>query len=197
MKIKNALLVIMSFVATAIAIVFFVGARTGSIDDDTLTNLIFAYFITFVVIWVYAFISGVVSLVFSISSKKPANAKNALIAKILMIPFFLVNFAIWFLLIFGFSMISFIPVPGAFLFGIPAIILGCLSVTGTYVIMISTSVDVIVPFVKKVFKKEAEPAGIVGTILLFIFCLDIVGAGILTLCTKKNNNNSQQLKFQA
>lgn len=197
MKIKNAILVIMSFVATAIAIVFFVGASTGSIDNDTLTNLIFGYFITFVVMWVYAFISGIFSLVISVSSKKPANPKNALITKILMIPFFLVNFTVWFLLVFGFSMISFVPVPGAFLFGLPAVIIGCLSVTGTYVIMISTSVDVIVPFIKKVFKKEAEAAGIIGTILLFIFCLDAIGAGILTMCNKKNNNNYQQVGYQA
>ena len=101
------------------------------------------------------------------------------------------------LLVFGFAAISFVPVPGAFLFGLPAVIIGCLAVTGTYTIMLSTSINLIVPFIKKVFKKEANPGGIVGTILLFIFCLDVIGAAILVFTTKKDNNNSQKLGYQA
>ena len=149
--------------------------------------------------WVYAFFTGLISLGVSIGNKRKVHYMSALITKILMIPFFVVNLLMWIQILGFFGIVSLVTIifGGLLLFGIPTVVLGCLAVTGTYVIMISTSVNLIVPFIKKIFKKEASPVGILGTIFLFIFCLDAIGAGILGLCTRNNNSNSQQLRYQA
>ena len=192
--IKNAILVIMSLVAASFAVLLIYGIKTNSIDGETLQTFFKGYLITFVAMVVYSFFTGVISLGLSISNKRKPGFAGSLITKILMIPFFLVNFAFWVYLLGMFGIVAlFTAYMGGFLLGIPTIIIGCLATAGTYIIMLSTSINLIVPFIRKVFKKEANPIGIIGTIMLFIFCLDAIGAGILALCAKKNNNNSQQL----
>lgn len=195
---KNAILVIMSFVAATLGVLLIVGVKTEAINGVDLAKLFKGYIITFVAMCIYSFFTGLISLGLSISSKRKIDFAGSLITKILMIPFFVVNFAFWVCLLGVFGIVAlFTAYMGGFLLGIPTIIIGCLAVSGTYIIMLSTSIDLIVPFVKKLFKKEANPIGIVGTILLFIFCLDVVGVAVLALTTKRNNNNSQQLKYQA
>ena len=93
-------------------------------------------------------------------------------------------------------MIGIVILPFA-LFAVPAILLGVISVTGTYIIMFSTSANLIVPFMKKVFKKEARIGGVIGTLFLFVFCLDAIGTAILGLSIKRHPNRPQQLRYQA
>ena len=197
--IKNTLLVLMSFAATIIGATFLNGINTDSISQHKMQTLFYAYLIVFVVMWAYAFFTGLISLGLSIKSKRKVHYISSLITKILMIPFFVVNFLMWIQVLgfFGKISVALLIFGGILILGIPTIILGCLAVTGTYVIMISTSVNLIVPFIKKIFKKEASPLGVIGTIFLFIFCLDAIGAGILGLCTRNNNSNSQKLEYQA
>ena len=197
--IKNAILVIMSLVAASFAVLLIYGIKTESIDSETLATFFKGYIITFVAMVVYSFFTGAISLGLSISNKRKPGFAGSLITKILMIPFFLANFAFWVCLLGMFGIVSlFTAYMGGFLLGIPTIIIGCLATAGTYLIMLSTSINLIVPFIRKVFKKEANPIGIIGTIMLFIFCLDAVGVAILGLSTKRsNNNNSRQLGYQA
>ena len=197
--IKNTLLVLMSFAAAIIGATLLIGMKTDTLSQHKMQTLLYAYLIAFVVMWVYAFFTGLISLGLSIGSKRKVHYMSSLITKILMIPFFVVNLLMWIQILGFFGIVSLVTLVfgGLLLFGIPTVVLGCLAVTGTYVIMISTSVNLIVPFIKKIFKKEASPVGVIGTIFLFIFCLDAVGAGILGLCTRNNNNNSQQLGYQA
>ena len=197
--IKNTLLVLMSFVAAIIGATLLIGMKTDTLSQHEMQTLLYAYLIAFVIMWVYAFFTGLISLGVSIGNKRKVHYMSALITKILMIPFFVVNLLMWIQILGFFGIVSLVTIifGGLLLFGIPTVVLGCLAVTGTYVIMISTSVNLIVPFIKKIFKKEASPVGILGTIFLFIFCLDAIGAGILGLCTRNNNSNSQQLRYQA
>ena len=197
--IKNTLLVLMSFAAAIIGATLLIGMKTDTLSQHEMQTLLYAYLIAFVIMWVYAFFTGLISLGVSIGNKRKVHYMSALITKILMIPFFVVNLLMWIQILGFFGIVSLVTIifGGLLLFGIPTVVLGCLAVTGTYVIMISTSVNLIVPFIKKIFKKEASPVGILGTIFLFIFCLDAIGAGILGLCTKNNNTNSQQLRYQA
>ena len=197
--IKNTLLVLMSFVAAIIGATLLIGMKTDTLSQHKMQTLLYAYLIAFVIMWVYAFFTGLISLGVSIGNKRKVHYMSALITKILMIPFFVVNLLMWIQILGFFGIVSLVTIVfgGLLLFGIPTVVLGCLAVTGTYIIMISTSVNLIVPFIKKIFKKEASPVGILGTIFLFIFCLDAIGAGILGLCTRNNNSNSQQLRYQA
>lgn len=197
--IKNTLLVLMSFAAAIIGATLLIGMKTDTLSQHEMQTLLYAYLIAFVIMWVYAFFTGLISLGVSIGNKRKVHYMSALITKILMIPFFVVNLLMWIQILGFFGIVSLVTIifGGLLLFGIPTVVLGCLAVTGTYVIMISTSVNLIVPFIKKIFKKEASPVGILGTIFLFIFCLDAIGAGILGLCTRNNNSNSQQLRYQA
>ena len=197
--IKNTLLVLMSFAAAIIGVKFLNGIKTDTISQDKMQTLFYAYLIVFVAMWVYAFFTGLISLGLSIRSKRKVHCVSSLITKILMIPFFVVNLLMWIQILgfFGKISVAMLLFGGILILGIPTIILGCLAVTGTYVIMISTSVNLIVPFIKKIFKKEASPLGVIGTIFLFVFCLDAIGAGILGLCTRNNNSNSQKLGYQA
>ena len=197
--IKNTLLVLMSFVAAIIGATLLIGMKTDTLSQHKMQTLLYAYLIAFVIMWVYAFFTGLISLGVSIGNKRKVHYMSALITKILMIPFFVVNLLMWIQILGFFGIVSLVTIifGGLLLFGIPTVVLGCLAVTGTYVIMISTSVNLIVPFIKKIIKKEASPVGILGTIFLFIFCLDAIGAGILGLCTRNNNSNSQQLRYQA
>ena len=157
MRIKNAILVLMSFVATGFGVTAFSYAHNTPVEEAVKTSFwsdtMIAYLITFGIMVVYSFITGAVSLGLSINSKKSMKIGNALLTKILMIPFFVVNFMYWFPYIFGLgflSMIGIVILPFA-LFAIPAILLGVISVTGTYIIMFSTSANLIVPFIKKIY----------------------------------------------
>ncbi len=197
--IKNTLLVLMSFAAAIIGAKFLNGISTDTLSQHKMQTLFYAYLIVFVVMWAYAFFTGLISLGLSIKSKRKVHYISSLITKILMIPFFVVNLLMWIQVLgfFGKISVALLLFGGILILGIPTIILGCLAVAGTYVIMISTSVNLIVPFIKKIFKKEASPVGVIGTIFLFIFCLDAIGAGLLGLCTRNNNSNSEQLRYQA
>ena len=192
MRFKNALFVILSFISATLGVLLFVSSKV-TFSESFEDFVVMGFFVSFIVMVAYAFVTGIISLVASINNPEKIDTKGSLVTKILMIPFFLVNFAVWFTLVFGMTILSFTPIPGALLLGVPAVIVGILSCAGTYIIMISTSINLIVPFVRKFFKKEAKVGGIIGTICLFIFCLDAVGAIILQMST---NNNSQQLGYQ-
>ena len=196
MKFKNALFVILSFISATLGVLLFVSCYGDYFSKDVQDFIVYGFFISFIVMVAYAFVTSIFALVSSINNPDKIDIKGSLVTKILMIPFFLVNFAIWFTLVFGMALLSFTPIPGAFILGIPAVIVGILSCSGTYIIMISTSINLIVPFIKKLLKKEAKIGGIIGTILLFVFCLDAVGAGILASSTKRNNNSDQHLSYQ-
>ena len=193
MKIKNALLVLMSLFAATLGVLLFVSCYGDYFSKEVENFIVYGFFISFIVMVAYSFITGIFALVTSLNNPDKIDIKSSLVTKILMIPFFLVNFAIWFTLVFGMGLLSFTPVPGAFILGIPAVIVGVLSCSGTYIIMISTSINLIIPSIKKIIKRQAKAGAIIGTILLFIFCLDAVGAAILQMSTK---NDSQQLGYQ-
>ena len=192
MKFKNALFVILSFISATLGVLLFISSKR-TFSESFEDFVVMGFFVSFIVMVAYAFVTGIISLVASINNPEKIDTKGSLVTKILMIPFFLINFAVWFTLVFGMTILSFTPIQGALLLGVPAVIVGVLSCAGTYIIMISTSINLIVPFVRKIFKKEAKVGGIIGTICLFIFCLDAVGAIILRMSTK---NNSQQLGYQ-
>ena len=195
MKFKNALFVILSFISATLGVLLFISSK-GTFSESFKDFVVMGFFVSFIVRVEYAFVTGIISLVVSINNPEKIDTKGSLVTKILMIPFFLVNFAVWFALVFGMTILSITPIPGAFLLGVPAVIVGVLSCGGTYIIMISTSINLIVPFVRKIFKKEAKVGGIIGTICLFIFCLDAVGALILQMSTKRDNNTTPHLGFQ-
>lgn len=198
MKTKNKVLVVISYIAAFFGIDLIWDLLSKSSNTESMQFSLTSFIVLFVVMWVYSFLSGAIGLAFSTDKNKEVDYKDALLTKILMIPFFVVNFIIWLGAVGLIGVLSFMPIPGAFILGLPAVLIGCLAVTGTYVIMLSTSSGIIIPCIRKLIKREIRPIGIIGLILLFIFCVDAIGVFTLKISDKSNNNtNSPELKCQA
>ena len=95
--------------------------------------------------------------------------KTTMIAKLCLIPWYVLNFIIG----FSFTAIFFNPF---MMFAIPVI--AVLLISSTYILMISTSLGDIAYFLRSTAKKNGtvRPLLTVALICLFIFCLDVVGA---------------------
>ena len=121
--IKNTLLVLMSFAAAIIGVKFLNGINTDTISQHKMQTLFYAYLIVFVVMWAYAFFTGLISLGLSIRSKRKVPYISSLITKILMIPFFVVNLLMWIQVLgfFGKISVALLIFGGILILGIPTI----------------------------------------------------------------------------
>ena len=101
-----------------------------------------------------------------------------MVMKLSLIPWYALNFVIGFV----FVSIFFNPF---MMVAIPVII--ALLVSSTYILMLSTSIADIAYCVYNVIKKkwDVSPSLIFSVILLFIFCLDVVGSIVLYKKSKK------------
>lgn len=94
--------------------------------------------------------------------------KNLMIYKLVLIPFFIINFILWFLLIS--AMLN------PFLF-LSEFILIPLSIGFTYIILLTTSIPILTTLLSQQMKKEINLKDNKYKIIsLFIFCLDVIGS---------------------
>ena len=96
-------------------------------------------------------------------------SKITMIVKLVSIPWFIANYVLWFFMIVG--MLN----PILFL-AIPIVLL--LTISITYLFMISMSLNNIIPIFIMIKNNEVKktPLLVVGIIFHFIFCLDILGS---------------------
>ena len=145
--------------------------------------LLIAFFALAVLMIPVCILNAVVSVKSGIKGEENP-AKVTMTAKLSLIPWYILNFAICVVfssVFFNPFMMLAIPLIVAFSFGM------------TYILMLTTSLGDIVYFVKKKAKKEGElgAAAVVGIVFLFIFCLDVVGAIILYRQSKKLTDRSE------
>ena len=155
---------------------------TTHLDDNLMSELIKGLLIAFLVLSILIFpicmANAALSLI-SIFKGQYNPSKIVMICKLVLIPWYILNFIMCIMLIGGmlnpFMMIA-----------IPIVI--CIEVIITYVYMISTSLPDIAYFFNRVFRKAISVNGllIVSIVLLFIFCLDIVGGIMFYLSSAKN-----------
>lgn len=121
------------------------------------------------------------------SKKEPLPYSFILTIKLVLIPYYLANFVLWFIYTVGFTLISAIFTPiftpiviGAFI-GI--------SLVFTYVVMLTTS-SFNLKHLAVDFKNKSLPlprtSALVYTILHFFFCLDVFASIGLALAEKRN-----------
>ena len=120
------------------------------------------------------------SLIITIKGKSEDVSKFTLIIKLIAIPWYIANYVMWVLAVLGMlNPILFLAIP----------IVIALSMTGTYLFMISVSIHNLLPIFYLLIKKKIKlnPLLVIGIIFHFIFCLDILGAIFILI------NNKRQL----
>ena len=120
------------------------------------------------------------SLIITIKGKSEDVSKFTLIIKLIAIPWYIANYVMWVLAVLGMlNPILFLAIP----------IVIALSMTGTYLFMISVSIHNLLPTFYLLIKKKIKlnPLLVIGIIFHFIFCLDILGAIFILI------NNKRQL----
>ena len=108
--------------------------------------------------------------------------KTAMIVKLCLMPWFVVNFVICAVMAVGF-------LNPWLMLAVPALI--CLEVGVTYLLMLSTGMHTIAYTVRILYKNKIKPDAmtIITLILHLIFCLDVVGA--IMMCFKIKKLRSQ------
>jgi hypothetical protein len=104
--------------------------------------------------------------------------KTTMIIKIVMIPYYIINFFIWAIFVIGTLnpfLIIFLPLIVAF------------SIVTTYFIMLATSAQNIVCLIKQFFKEKSLSC-LIYAIFHFIFCADVIAAIMLYSNYKQNIN---------
>lgn len=129
-------------------------------------------------------IASIAIAVFCGIKKSSGLSKHLMINKFALIPFFVMNFVCW-----GCGIIACLN--PFLIIAIP--LLMCLSVCFTYVIMFSTSLPLIAYTIRNTIAKRISlGACIVGCVFMFIFCLDAIGAIIITISEAKIAKKSLQ-----
>ncbi|MCF0117888.1 MAG: hypothetical protein HUJ61_07590 [Bacilli bacterium] len=103
-----------------------------------------------------------------IKPNQESISKTTLIVKIVLIPWYIMNFVICFLLVAGF-------LNPFLMLGLPLLLI--ILIGGTYINMLSTSIHVVVQTIRRIINKQLPMSTklIIGIIFNFIFCLDFVG----------------------
>ena len=185
MKASRVLLIIQTSLMYISMILFYIPAFNILNSDDTLNDGYKALLITGVSLAVLASLLAIVSMILSIVSiflkNNKDNTKFIMILKIVLIPWYIASFTLWALMILG--MLN----PFLF-FAIPIMII--LSMFGTYIYMLSSSLNNICLIISNFKNKtlEVKPLFIVGMILQLFFCIDIVGAILDYIASKKYKN---------
>lgn len=104
--------------------------------------------------------------------------KVTFICKLVMIPWFIINFFLCLLIILG-SLNPFLMI------AIPVLLV--IMVSNTYMVMLAISVPNVIYFLRNFIKNKEELTAwkVAAIIFHFIFCLDIAGSAILLATSKK------------
>ena len=149
-----------------------------SLDQAIIILFLIGFILTIVILPI-----SLVSLIMALTGVLNMNdnlCKTTMIVKIILIPWYVMNFLFCALLVAGFLN------PWLMLF---APIVAVILIFNTYILMLSTSVFDIVYSIKNVVKHNIKINAylVFTTIFLFSFCLDVVGSIMLYNKAKKIN----------
>ena len=149
------------------------------IQKEEVLDILLILLLTSTVLTVLIALINVIFGVVIIFRGRSAPFKFTIVIKSILIPWYIINFVIWALLIIG-SLNPFL------MMAIPLFLF--ISVCFTYICMISTStLNISYIFNQVFFKRNIKINGgiIISTVFQFIFCLDIVGSIMLPILVKK------------
>ena len=183
----NKTLVISQLVAMYISIILIYIPAIILLNNNNYTisnnpfNVMFIIGFAFTIIALLLSLAIIISsLIITIKGKSEDVSKFTLIIKLIAIPWYIANYVMWVLAVLGMlNPILFLAIP----------IVIALSMTGTYLFMISVSIHNLLPTFYLLIKKKIKlnPLLVIGIIFHFIFCLDILGAIFILI------NNKRQL----
>ena len=183
MKNNKVLLIVQVVLMYLAQLPFYIGliltkVPNNSQYDDLIIKLILIGFILTILILPIALVNAIMALISHIKGDYNPT-KVTMISKLLLIPWYVMNFCLCVLIVVGFMnpwLMLFAPVVAFFLI--------CM----TYILMLSTSIFDIAYFFKRIRKKEifADCLYIFTMIFLFSFCLDVIGSIIFYIRTNKS-----------
>ena len=184
-KILYILQIILMYIVHLPFYIAFIMIKTAGTDyDNIIIGLLLAGCITTLLILPLC-LANAITAILSLFKGNYNPTKMTLISKIILIPWYVMNFIICILLIAGF-------LNPFLLVAVPIILIFLVSVT--YLIMLSTSVYDIAYVIQKLIKKEEKISAfiVISLICLFSFCLDLIGALIVYLKTRSNKESIEE-----
>ena len=145
--------------------------------DNVIIGLLLSGIILSAIILPFCIVNGIMALI-SLFKDFESPIKLTLKLKLILIPWYIMNFIICILLSAGF-LNPWLLIAWFFV----VFILICI----TYIIMVTLGLPLVAYLIRKMSKKEIEtkPSIIVGIVFQFIFCLDVLGVLIIHLKTRK------------
>jgi len=186
MKTSKVILIIQPIVMYLTSIALYLLSFLGNQMDEGLLKALEIITLVGVVFSILITLTSTVFSLFNIKQNAECPYKTVMFVKLILIPWFIANFYFCLLLIGGFL--------NPFLLAtIPLLI--CIEVIATYIQMISISLHSIVYYFASLIreKKKAVPLQLVSVIFHFFFCLDVVGAVMLFLKTKTEQEKLKEI----
>lgn len=187
MKAQKVLLIIqtINMYLMHIPLYIFIICFMTDIGDSGFLNGCLASSLALAVILIHICIANAILSIVSIFKGKESPTKLVMILKLVLIPWYVLNFVMCALVVAG-------MLNPMLMFGIIPFI--AIASTLTYIYMLPTSLPDIGYFIQlKVKKKVAHtPWMIWSMIFMFIFCLDILGSIIFHFSVKKNLNELEE-----
>lgn len=181
MKRNNIMLIIQTILMYLAHLPIYIGLILVRLPyNESLDNVIIKLFLIGIILTIVLLPIALVNLIMALAgvfNKKDNPCKTTMIVKLVLIPWYIMNFLFCILIIAGFLnpwLMLFAPLVAAIL------------IFNTYILMLSTSIFDIVYSIRNTIKNHLEiNASLVFTdIFLFCFCLDIVGSIILYIKSK-------------
>lgn len=174
MKINNVFLILQCIVMYLFQLPFalmLILARIPNINSSVISGLMLACVILGALI-IPVSITNIILGFTTFVRKTVSSLKTTMVVKIILIPWYIINFLVCFLLIAAFLN------PGLFL-AVPIILSFLIAIT--YIHLLATSITNVCYFIKYHIANKLSFDGvtIVGIIFHFLFCLDFIGAIIL------------------
>ena len=160
------------FIALGIALVL---DSSNNPDTNIVQGLLLSKFLINFIPLILALVSILIGFI-SIFKKPQDSTKYSMIIKLVLIPFYILNFVEWFIL--GVGTLN----PFLFILGFLLVIFGILF---TYICMLGTSAYNIGYIFGLIKEGKANGLLIVALVFHFVFMLDIVGAIVLYLENKR------------
>lgn len=149
-----------------------------SFSRDTINvNLLIFFTVVFMISILLNIINSIIYLIKGKENIELNLIKISLISKIILIPFYIINFLFWLCVTMGFLM-----VPGFQIFIVVTLFIALL----TYMVLLSTSCYSIVSIIKLYRKRKINlKSCIINIIFQFMFVFDIIGLAIFYFKNRK------------
>ena len=175
-------LIILTVLMYLIQLVLIIGLACVPEENEDLGSLI--VYISMIIGGVALFV-GIVNIILAVinfTRDTASPTKITMIIKLVLIPYYIVNFIFWGILIL-------ITINPFLLWLFPFFVV--ISVFFTYAYMISTSIHNLSYIFRLLKDKKIEATGIIVFVIIsqFIFVLDIIGSIILFMLLEKNKSN--------